>query len=381
MLFQLSPNSPRFAVFELLNKELLYFIEQSITSKTFLRELFSAGAVGQACWDNAKENDKRAERDLTRDKFAKLFAALQGEQESVRRQLLKVCRDNQDLGIFFANPNRNLLGFLPPRCESALKNLATHLYCATKDLQALKDEAGGIDINAHFNSFRALAANGNVCKACGMEELAPYRAGVPDGDQWRADYDHQLCKSKYPIFAVHPDNLVPLCDVCNQDAKEAKDLFRSDNGSDRVTFYPHAEEAKDLVGIEIGRLLDPEPTINVVWLTNDTTQVDKLETWNEVYGIRSRVEGRFRSLEVVLEDEINPNGLRHLKSQIKHKARSISEETLKRKEWAYWHHKLFQKLSSIDIVPFWEKSKFTKEQGADGGEYILNFARQNAKNP
>lgn len=71
-----------------------------------------------------------------------------------------------------------------------------------------------------------------------MKELAAFRAGIVDGEQWRADYDHQLCKSKYPIFAVHPDNLIPLCDVCNQDAKKRKIFLSIKNEESDWHFIP-----------------------------------------------------------------------------------------------------------------------------------------------
>ena len=281
-----------------------------------------------------------------------------------RFETTKIC-------IFFDDPNPDLLRFLPAPCLNALKNVATHLYCATKDIQAIKDEAGGKDIHSHFTEFRAEAINGNICKACGMNGLASFRAGVENGDQWRADYDHQLCKSKYPIFAVHPDNLIPLCEICNQDAKKAKDLFRGSNENDRLAFYPYSEQASNLVDIVIDRLRDPEPTIKVIWTTNEGGLIDKLDTWDEVYEIRSRVEGRHRSSTEVILDEINPNDLAHLETQILDRARVVPEATLKRKGWAFWYQRLFIQLSEIDIAHFAAKWEFVDQQGAEGGEHIL----------
>src|SRR5690606_32622586 len=164
---------------------------------------------------------------------------------------------------FFLTPNPALLDFLLPNTFEAFKLLAAHLYGATKDLQPIINAAGGVNIHEHFEAFRMETLNGNICKACGMRELAPFRANIGVENQWRADYDHQLCKSKYPLFAVHPDNLIPLCDVCNQDAKKAKDLFRHKDGTDRLAFYPYNEEAKDLIDIKIDNLSDPEPTIKI----------------------------------------------------------------------------------------------------------------------
>ena len=199
-----------------------------------------------------------------------------------------------------------------------------------------------------------------------------FRAAIQDGDQWRADYDHQLCKSKYPIFAIHPINLIPLCDVCNQDAKKAKDLFKHKNGTDRLAFYPYTEEAKGLIDVDIGNLRDPEPTIKVNWNTTDRVLTDKLNTWDEIYEIRSRVEGQFRSLEAIIEDEIQPIDSDHLAMRIRDEARARPTATLKRKEWAFWYHKLFSALERADHRPFIAKWSFVQQQGEDGAKFILN---------
>lgn len=370
MLFRLAPDTPRFEVFRLLNQELFHFLEKSVTANDFNRELFTPGAIGQACWDNAKENSERAKGPLTKDKFEILFAALNDAGDSVKQKLFELMRDNQDLSDFFRAPERNLFVFMNEECKKALISLCTHLYCSTKDLVDVVRASGGTDITAHFNAYRDRAINGNVCKACGMEKLAAFRAEVPDDDQWRSDYDHQLCKSKYPIFSVHPDNLVPLCDVCNQDAKKTKDLFRHKNGTDRLAFYPYNEEAKGLIDIEIDNLRDPEPTIKVHWNTEDGELLNKLETWDEVYEIRRRVEGKFRSLETIIEDDIRPRDSAHFTSRISDEARPILPDTLKRKEWAFWYQKLFSTLEQIDMEPFIDKWEFVQQQGAEGGEHI-----------
>ncbi|WP_061007909.1 hypothetical protein [Vibrio sp. CUB2] len=372
MLFRLSPNTPKFDVFRQLNAELFHFLEHSLNRNDFDRTLFSGGDIGQSCWDNARANNVRATNDLTRDKFEKLFIALNNSGEAVKQQLVEAVRDHQNMRDFFLNPNRDLLIFLPKPCFNELRNVATHLYCATKDLGPVITACGGNDITAHFNVFRAHDVNGNICKACGMEKLAAFRAGVADGDQWRADYDHQLCKSKYPIFAVHPDNLIPLCDVCNQDAKKAKDLFRDSNNAERLAFYPFEEEAKGLIQVQFENLRDPEPTIKVRWATGDHEQLNKLETWDEVYEIRNRVEGQFRSLEAIIEDEINPMDQTHLEMRIRDEARPKSIDTLKRKEWAFWYQKLFSALEQVDMSPFVAKWDFVQQQAVEGGEYILN---------
>lgn len=365
MLFRLAANTPRFEVFRLLNAELLHFLDKSVNSNAFSRALFTQGAIGDACWSNTP----------TREKFELSFNSLQAAGNDTKLQLFEAMRDNQDFQLLFVAPQRNLFDFMSKACQKNLKSLCTHLYGATKDLKPIVRAAGGLNITGHFNAYRKHAVNGNICKACGMKELALFRAGIPVGDQWRADYDHQLCKSKYPIFAVHPDNLIPLCDVCNQDAKKAKDLFRHKNGTDRLAFYPFTEDAQALIEIEIDNLHDPEPVIKVKWNTQDILLVDKLNTWDEVYEIRSRVEGQFRSLEAIIEDEIRPRDSAHLASRISDEARPHTINTLKRKEWAFWYQKLFSQLQQIgtpDAEAFWAKLEFTQHQAESGADFIIN---------
>lgn len=362
MLFRLVDGTPCFEVFRLLNLELLHFFEAAVNKDDFDRQLFTVGAIGDACWANGN----------TLDKFQKLFEDLGNADGDTKQQLFLAMQNNQDLEVFFGNPQRGLLDFLNGDCRNSLKELSSHLYSATKDLVPIVAAAGGVNINSHFSEYRSSAINGNVCKACGMEKLAVIRAGIPEQRQWRSDYDHQLCKSKYPIFAVHPYNLIPLCSVCNQYAKKAKDLFKSRDGNSRLAFYPYTEEARGFVNIEISNLSDPEPATKVIWSTQDAIALEKLETWDEVYEIRSRVEAELCSIENIIIDEIDPIDEAHLLSRIQDEARPIAEETFKRKEWVFWYQKLFAALELVELAPFAAKLGFMQEQGADGGDFILS---------
>jgi len=370
MLFKLHPDTPKFQVFVLLNQELIYFLNKSIKQQRFGRRLFSYTDVGKACWDNFRS--PAGKYDLTRDKFQKLFENLKSESEVTRERLHRIVVDNQDLSSFFLTPDPALLGFLHQNTFEAFKVLAAHLYGATKDLQQIIHAAGGVNIHTHFEAFRTDTLNGNICKACGMGQLAPFRANIGVENQWRADYDHQLCKSKYPLFAVHPDNLIPLCDVCNQDAKKAKDLFVAEDTSLRYSFYPFSEEAHSYVLLEIENLRDPSPNVKVSWNTGDSILISKLDTWDNIYEIKNRVEGEFRNLDQIIENEIQPENYTEFEHEVSRKARAISDSTLKSKPWAYWYHKFFCVLNSIDKDAFWERSKFVQSMAMDGGDYILS---------
>lgn len=375
MLFKLHPQTPKFQVFVLLNRELIYFLNKSIKQKTFGKGLFSRKPVGRACWSNVKNSPEK--NDLTRDKFQKLFENLKIESEVTRERLHRIVLDNQDLSSFFLIPNPTLLDFLLPNTFEAFKVLAAHLYGATKDLQPIIDAAGGVNIHSHFEAFRLGTLNGNICKACGMGQLAPFRANIGIENQWRADYDHQLCKSKYPLFAVHPYNLIPLCDVCNQDAKKAKNLFVAEDRSLRYSFYPFSEEANSYVSLTIENLRDPSPIVKVQWNTREGRLVNKLDTWDDVYEIKNRAEGHFSNIEQIIENEIDPTEFDDFQQQVQRRTRSISERTLKSKPWAYWYHKFFCELDSIhedDKAAFWERSRFFHDMAEESVCYILNRA-------
>lgn len=361
MLFRLANNTPIFQVFTLLNEELCNFIGNCDPTSTFDRNIFSATDIGKACWDNLK----------TSECFRNLHRCLTSKP-SIRNQLRDCILRNQDIDLLFQNPPSDFLDFLDQNVRDSLKALATQLYDHTKGLRPVEIAAGNCSIGQHFDNYRSVSVNGNVCKACGMEKLAVLRAGVPPHDQWRADYDHQLCKTKYPIFAVHPKNLVPLCSVCNQDAKRAKDLFKSDAGVIRKAFFPYTEEACDFVKISLRNGRDPNPEAVVEWDTTDPDSLEKLDTWDDVYQIQARILGEFRSIGVVLLDALDPCDEDDFKLRVGYCANPVNAGTLKRKPYAFWNHKLCEALNLQDLEPFWKMVEFAREGGDTGADYIMS---------
>ncbi|EGR0942210.1 hypothetical protein ACJXBB_002407 [Vibrio cholerae] len=372
MLFLVNPETPRFRVFSVLNNELLGFLERSVLDGAFRRELFNEGAVGQACWDNAKENNRRSKNDLTRDKFEKFFIEFQKLSIDERNRLYNIFNQSQDLPNFFNAPSLNSLDSFPNELKKKLTSLTSHLYTATKDLQLIVDECDGINISNHFRQFQQL--NGNVCKACGMALLSPIRANVSEEEQWRADYDHQLCKSKYPFFAVHPDNLIPICDTCNQDAKKAKDLFKAEGGRQRKAFFPYQECSNQYIAIDYANGRDPEPYIELKWHTADPDILEKLNGWDDVYEIKNLVEGRYNNISAIIIDEINPVCLQDFIEQLERRSRQPREDTFKRRAYSFWDYKFFhrlQLLSAADKESLWEQINFSLRLGEEGANFIL----------
>lgn len=359
MLFPLEPITPEFAVFTALNTELLYFLEHAIPARRFSRRSFSGSQMAQACWDNVP----------TKKKFQALNTALKKESEAIRLQLFETVRDNQDFAALFPRCRHDLLSFVPTSLMKKLQSLCYHLYMGTKGLEDVKTAAGGVDINRHFIDFKDV--NGQVCRACGLEVVAPLRANVPDVQQWRADYDHLLCKSKYPIFAVHPKNLFPICRTCNQDAKKTKDMFFCNTArQQRHSFYPYTEGASQLVDLEI-ELNDTSPRVRVRLESDDPVVQSKLDTWNDVFEIKNLVEGRYLPLEHFVEDRICPQDLPDFQAQVERRLIPPSADTLKRAAGIFWDHRLHIALARIDLNLLWPIVEFQRQHGATGGEAIL----------
>lgn len=191
---------------------------------------------------------------------------------------------------------------IPDTIFKELKQLAVHLYERTADLDGVETTCGET-VSDHFSRFRDSAppGNGNICCVCGTESLAQMRSSAEDG-QWRGPYDHILPKDKYPLYGIHPGNLIPICQTCNSKAKLAKDLLF--NGIHRrLSFYPWTEMVHP-DEIQVGVSSDAGLPQLVISLTSECPcRREKLQTWDDIYKIRARVKGEFLPLvEKIFED-------------------------------------------------------------------------------
>ncbi len=201
MLFRLHPDTPQCQVFVGLNATLISFFREAVHTEVFSEELFP-GAIGEACWEN----------DKTIEKFSAVWKVLAELPIAERVNLANSIESNQGIRSFFIDRESKLPVINNNELKATLSKLTTHLFERTKGLVDVVAACGGESIQNHFAQFKAL--NGKVCTACGSELLAQDRANVPEEEQWRADYDHLLGKKKHPLYAVHPDNFVPICHTC-----------------------------------------------------------------------------------------------------------------------------------------------------------------------
>ena len=247
-------------------------------------------------------------------------SAIAATSEEVKYDLYLAFNETKSSEIFFGDKNP-IIPEPPETVTVELKKLAAHLFENTSKLVGVT-RACGETIMDHYNRYSSDHApgNGNVCGMCATELLAQRQHRIQAKNQWRAPYDHLLAKDKYPQFGVDPYNLLPICHTCNSKAKLAKDLIRDIKGLRRICFNPWSENAHGLVTLQI-EFFDILPM--AIWSMTPTNPINlrKLETWNEVYKIKERIEGEFVSLREKLAEDLDLGDLPAFKSSIEYRAR------------------------------------------------------------
>lgn len=297
MLFAIRPDLEQSKVFDGLNlflvETLLAALESRPVDETHLPVGLCAAIAGNQATRAAVDT-------LTAN-----LAALGPGQKQALRDALAVRTDP----CAFLSDRGAPLPAIPESVFPALKALAVHLFQRTAKLSGV-EQACGECIDDHYARFRQRNApgNGNVCCVCGTEYLAQVRAGENDNEQWRGPYDHLLAKDLYPLYGVDPKNLLPICNTCNSKAKLAKDLVFKD-GVRRLSFSPWTERASlQEIEVVVDDAIDLFPRVVVNLRSADPDRQEKLATWDDVYDIKSRVEGEFKELAAKLaEDAHAPN--------------------------------------------------------------------------
>lgn len=297
MLFEIRSGLEHSKVFDGLNR--------------FLREVMLAALEGRPVDQNALPNDLYAALVVnkpTQDATTELHAALAKLNQEKKDALRSAVLLNVDPCDFLTNQALPL-PVIPDSVFTHLKTLSTHLYQQTGKLVGVESACGEC-IDDHYARFRSTISpgNGNICCVCGTEYLAQLQAGVGDNEQWRGPYDHLLAKDHYPLYGVHPKNLVPICQTCNAKAKLAKNLLIK-NGKRRLSFSPWTENAQaDEIQVSIDETDGEFPRVVIGFSSPDPVRKEKLTTWDDVYKIKGRVEGEFLSLcEKIAEDVSAPD--------------------------------------------------------------------------
>jgi hypothetical protein len=346
MLFPLEPNTPKCKIFEKLNAELLFFLQASINRKQFSHQLFSR-TVGQECWDN----------EATKEKFKAVWDALPNTQAD-KQVFFDLINNSQDVSLLFADKTAAVPRVQPQSLFDALKNLTTHLFTRTKKLAGIIRLATE-SIEQHYQEY--VRSNTELCFLCGTAALSHNRFNINDDEQWVSDYDHLLCKDKYPTFSCHPDNFIPTCHICNSKAKGALDVLH-DGATRRKAFYPlpplsqsfyHTVKVKplfaDLKDFAIDGDSNPLRSAQITYPGATPDEQEMIKAWIDLYQVPKRVSARITSTFCeYIDGDCAVENFDEFCDQIKRKARREPQD-MKTTEWRFWWFRLYEWLHAQDV--------------------------------
>jgi hypothetical protein len=384
MLFPLHPHTPLCNVFILLNNEFLHFLQESIQSNVFSEALFTEhtcpdGNVRSVCWTNLE----------TREKFHDLWSVLP-TGVGARRNLYNLVRRCQNIEIFFDDIDEELPLIEPEELFSAVKALTTHLFLRTKSLSEAKRQSGS-SIERHYQDFLRINNNSLLCYVCGTEYLSQNRTNLADEDQWRADYDHILCKDKYSIYGAHPGNFIPTCHTCNSKAKGARNLLINNEGQRRKAFYPlppsrescyyYAKvvvQPKTLERLKINPIDAPIEEVVVNFSDAPAELLDKISVWREVYQVPSRIENRVAVsfCETITSRLLNPGDFNDFRVQLGRFAGRMPLD-YRTSEGSFWWYRVCEHLAAQDaefLRDIWTLLDWKRQQ-ADKDDMEATFGR------
>lgn len=338
MLLPMRPGLAASLLFAGLNALLLEVVRSRSTGAPFDGAVLPAGL-----WAAIHDNNK------THRLLGQLNAAIDQLSAPERAELHSAVERAQTIRPLFSDRALNAPE-IPAALRDPLRAFTSHLFSHTAKLVKVT-AACGEAVTDHYQRYAADAppGNGNVCGMCGTEYLAQRRAGIDAAKQWRAPYDHLLAEAKYPLFAVHPENLLPVCRTCNEKAKLAKDLLHDDDGQRRVCFDPWCEDAHDQVSL-VTEFQDLSPRIFMTLTGQNQHHQDKLVTWNDVYRIRERVEGEFLSFREKLAEDLNIEDLESFRESLTDRA-TARRNAERVTPGNFWRALLYSSLLSLPDHP------------------------------
>jgi hypothetical protein len=329
MLFEVRPNLRQSEVFAglhcFLHETMLATLEDRQIDETHLPDGLCAAIH---------------ENPPTREVLETLTEALTALAQEQRQALRNALAQNIDPCTFLIDRGTPP-PVIPETVFAPLKKVAIHLFQRTAKLKPV-EEACGECVDDHYARFRQINApgNGNVCCVCGTQYLAQIQSGLDENEQWRGPYDHLLAKDAYPLFGVHPRNLLPICDTCNSKAKLAKDLLLK-NDLRRLSFLPwseHALPAEIQVSIDETAGLLPRVMVNLISLDSD--RQEKLTTWDDVYNIKARIEGEFTDLREKIAEDVSVSNEATFLISLEEQTRSKFVAS-RRTPFSYWRSRVY----------------------------------------
>lgn len=205
----------------------------------------------------------------------------------------KVCNDNS---IFIPCADD-----FDPIIKKPLIELFRFLYENTINTEVFK-KVTGMHADDHYDEF--FRSNEiHVCPFCGLESYTfpEYR---------RAEYDHYLPISLYPIFGVNFNNLVPMGDHCNGKKNDSDILYGS--GRRRVIIYPYGSFKYNLAVKCINKpsLTNVEGLWEVKITASSPKRKAQIKAWDEVFSVQTQFSSSFKRFHKrFIEDFAHKNKL------------------------------------------------------------------------
>lgn len=155
--------------------------------------------------------------------------------------------------------------------DESFKQLADFLFtCVKYDRWQIKD---------HYQQIYD-SLDHKICPFCGIH---------PMHQTFREDYDHLAAKSLYPLLAINPRNLAPMCHDCNCKNKGPTDVLYTEEGNRRVFVYPYGHHVS--VSLDFDGSVIPQTDLqneNGTWSITFNPNNDHTNNWNEIFNIKSR---------------------------------------------------------------------------------------------
>lgn len=219
--------------------------------------------------------------------FKKIHKYLHEQDENFRDQIYHQILNNNYISELCSNRDFPILSHMDWGSKKGKKFkefFMDNLYGAL-DAAVFKPE--GCIENPKKDFYKEfIKKNKIVCPFCGMDRYI--------NPKWKShsDFDHYLNKADYPFTAANFQNLVPMCDPCNQDYKKKKSVIS--NGQKRtLAFYPYEKLPEMCLIVECeheAANLDEKTQFNVFLYSSDPEVIGKIETWDRVFEIRDRIK-------------------------------------------------------------------------------------------
>jgi len=333
MLIPIHADTPQSKIFEFLNAEFILFVENSIDSVRFSEQLFS-DPFGRILYAN----------ESTKEKFEKLYEKLHSKlSRDERYELFQIINNGQNIQNYFENETLEPSAIYDSIFK-VLGDLTIHLYARSSNLSRVKRHCAET-LQEHYQNF--MLTNGDICPCCGTEALTQFQANEDGNNKWRGPYDHLLPKSKYPYYAVHPDNLLPTCRTCNSDAKKIKNpVIDCNTLSPCLCCYPYTDSLHSLVSLKFA---DGEDIEFKAKLCHTNSPEEK--TWLRLYGMKDRVENHFKKTVAFIIKDCTPRSCEELKERVTQNAER-TYDPVDAEAWDFWRMKLYRWMDTQDEAYF-----------------------------